>query len=66
MTMLVSKFLKNMGFYLSIRNPPVVQVKLVLGHLDCLSGLRWWWLVFPLDLTLGSVAIAFTNDPRSY
>lgn len=31
------KFLRNAGFYLTARNPPIVHLELVSGYLNCLS-----------------------------
>lgn len=44
------KFLKNAGFYLATRNPPVVQVEIISGYMDCLLELGE--LEFPLALTV--------------
>lgn len=41
--------LRNVGFYLTLRNPPAVQVELVSGYLDSLS--EFWELEFSFDLT---------------
>ena len=43
------KFLRNVDFYLTTRNPPKVQVKLISGYLECL--LEFGKLECPLDLT---------------
>ena len=43
------KFLSNAGFYLTARNPPVVQFEPISEYMDCL--LEFGELEFPLDLT---------------
>lgn len=46
----VHKFLRKAGFYLTSRNPPIVQVEPIFGYLDCL--LKFGEMVFSLDLTV--------------
>ena len=43
------KFLRNVGFYLTPRNPSIVQVVLSSGYLNCL--LEFGELKFPLVFT---------------
>lgn len=42
-------FLRNAGFYLITRNPPIAQVEPISRYLECLLG--FGELEFPLDLT---------------
>lgn len=42
------KFLRNAGFYLTLRKPLLIQVELISGYTDCL--LDFGELEFPLDL----------------
>lgn len=49
----IHKFLRNDGFYLLARNPPIVQVVFISGYLSCL--LEFGELEFPLYLTVSIV-----------
>lgn len=44
-----TSFLRNTGLCLTTRSPPVVQIEVILEHLDCLLYLGG--LEFPLDVT---------------
>lgn len=52
------KFLHNAGFYLTPRNPPVVQVELIFGYLDCF--LEFGKLEISLDLRSLHLTFIFT------
>lgn len=57
----IQKFLSNAGFYPTSRNPPIVQVKLLCGYLNCL--LESGEVEFPVNLTFSHLPPPF---PRSH
>ena len=44
------KFLRNVGFCITARNGPIVQVEFIFGYLNYLLGVGE--LEFPLDMTI--------------
>jgi hypothetical protein len=44
---LLHNFLRNTGFYLVTRNPPVMQFELISGPMGCFLEIGGW--KFPLD-----------------
>ena len=63
----LNKFLKSSGFYLTARNPPVVQLEPIARHMDDLGSALLNHLMSPVPclLGVGFTDLTMLDDPRS-